>query len=79
MVTDAHSFTVIDVDAKRLQLRQIDESGHEVDRMVITQAGVSWRPAAAWPAAAVDRLEVGATRFSVLIGDDRLAGGSRIT
>jgi hypothetical protein len=37
MVTDVHSFTVIDVDAKRLQLRQIDESGHEVDRIVITK------------------------------------------
>jgi acid phosphatase type 7 len=37
MVTDVHSFTVIEVDAERLQLRQIDETGHEVDRIVITK------------------------------------------
>ncbi len=38
MLTDRHSFTVIDVDAKRLQLRQIDEAGHESDRIVVTKA-----------------------------------------
>ena len=37
MLTDRHSFTVIDVDAKRLQLRQIDEAGHESDRIVVTK------------------------------------------
>lgn len=38
MVTDRHSFTVIELDTAGLHLRQIDESGHEVDRIHVTKA-----------------------------------------
>jgi hypothetical protein len=38
MVTNRHSFTVIDLDAGELRLRQIDEAGHEVDRICVTKA-----------------------------------------
>jgi len=34
MVTDRHSFTVADLDARTLTLRQIDEWGQEIDRAV---------------------------------------------
>jgi hypothetical protein len=35
VVTDRHSFTVIDLDAATLTLRQIDETGTEIDRIRI--------------------------------------------
>jgi acid phosphatase type 7 len=35
VVTDRHSFTVIDLDARTLTLRQIDETGTEIDRIRI--------------------------------------------
>lgn len=38
MVTDRHSITVIDLDARTLTLRQVDEWGGEIDRMVVTKA-----------------------------------------
>ena len=38
MVTDRHSLTVVDLDAKRLVLRQVDEWGGEIDRITITKA-----------------------------------------
>jgi acid phosphatase type 7 len=38
VVTDRHSLTVIDLDAKSLTLRQIDEWGGEVDRVTVTKA-----------------------------------------
>jgi hypothetical protein len=38
MVTDRHSLTVIDLDARRLTLRQVDEWGGEVDHIVVTKA-----------------------------------------
>lgn len=37
MVTDRHSLTVFDVDRRRLILRQIDEWGQEIDRIVVTK------------------------------------------
>jgi len=38
MITDRHSLTVIDLDAHTLTLRQVDEWGGEIDRIVITKA-----------------------------------------
>lgn len=38
MVTDRHSLTVVDLDARTLTLRQVDEWGGEIDRIVITKA-----------------------------------------
>jgi hypothetical protein len=37
-VSDRHSITVFDLDAKSLLMRQIDEWGTEVDRIRITKA-----------------------------------------
>jgi hypothetical protein len=37
-VSDRHSLTVIDMDAKSLQFTQIDELGAEVDRFTVTKA-----------------------------------------
>ncbi|HEY2906842.1 MAG TPA: metallophosphoesterase [Vicinamibacterales bacterium] len=38
MVTDRHSISVFDVDGPRLTMTQIDESGAEIDRFVLTKA-----------------------------------------
>ena len=38
MVTDRHSLTVFDVDGRKLTMTQIDESGQEFDRIVVTKA-----------------------------------------
>jgi predicted MPP superfamily phosphohydrolase len=38
MVTDRHSLTVFDVDGPTLTMSQIDESGQEFDRIVLTKA-----------------------------------------
>ncbi len=35
MFTDLHSFTVIEIDGRTLSLRQLDENGHEVDRIKV--------------------------------------------
>lgn len=37
MKTDRHSFTVFDIDARRLDFRQIDEWGRELDRVRMTK------------------------------------------
>ena len=37
MVSDRHSLTVFDVDGPALLFRQIDESGHEIDRVRVTK------------------------------------------
>ena len=37
-VIDRHSFSVFDVDCTRLTMTQIDESGAEIDRIVVTKA-----------------------------------------
>jgi hypothetical protein len=36
-VSDKHSFTVLDVDAKQLKLRQLDTDGHELDAILLTK------------------------------------------
>jgi predicted phosphodiesterase len=38
-IADRHSFSVVEADSNRLVLRQLDSTGKEVDRMVITKAG----------------------------------------
>ncbi|CAN5488881.1 hypothetical protein BH11ARM2_BH11ARM2_08200 [soil metagenome] len=38
MVTDRHSLTIIDMDARSLTLRQVDEWGQEIDRTVFAKA-----------------------------------------
>ncbi len=38
MVTDRHSLTIVDLDARTLTLRQVDEWGGEIDKIVITKA-----------------------------------------
>ena len=39
MVTDRHSFTVIEIDdGDPLTLAQVDEAGQEIDRLTITKA-----------------------------------------
>jgi hypothetical protein len=38
MFTDRHSFSVIEIDGRTLDLRQIDENGKEVDRVKISAA-----------------------------------------
>ena len=38
LISDRHSLTVVDMDAKSLQFRQIDEWGREIDRFRITKA-----------------------------------------
>ncbi len=38
MVSDRHSLTIVDLDARRLTLRQVDQWGGEVDRIVVTKA-----------------------------------------
>ena len=35
MVSDRHSLTVFDIDGKHLTMKQIDEEGHEVDRITV--------------------------------------------
>ena len=37
LISDRHSLTVVDMDAKSLQFRQIDEWGREIDRFRITK------------------------------------------
>lgn len=37
-VSDRHSLTMFDLDGGRLTMRQIDEWGHEIDRIVVTKA-----------------------------------------
>jgi hypothetical protein len=37
MVTDRHSLSVFDIDGAQLSMRQIDESGSEIDRFVVTK------------------------------------------
>jgi len=37
MKTDRHSLTVFEMDARRLELKQIDEWGREIDRVVFTK------------------------------------------
>jgi len=36
-VSDKHSFTVLDVEAKTLKLRQLDAEGHELDAITLTK------------------------------------------
>ena len=38
MVTDRHSLSVFDVDGPRLVMTQVDETGAEIDRLVVTKA-----------------------------------------
>ncbi len=38
MFTDRHSFTTIEIDGRRLELRQVDENGAEVDRITIAKS-----------------------------------------
>lgn len=38
MFTDLHSFTLVEIDGRSLHLRQLDENGHEVDRITVTAA-----------------------------------------
>ena len=37
MVTDRHPFTVFPVDGWRLTMTQVDEEGHEFDRIIVTK------------------------------------------
>jgi hypothetical protein len=41
MITDRHSFSVFDVEGGRLTLTQIDETGAEIDRVVVTRKRTS--------------------------------------
>ena len=43
LVSDVYSFTVVDVEGLKLTLRQISETGEELDRIVVTKPA---RPAA---------------------------------
>jgi hypothetical protein len=36
-VSDKHSFTVLDVEAKKLKLRQLDAEGRELDAITMTK------------------------------------------
>ena len=36
-ISDKHSFTVVDVDAKQLKLRQLDAEGHELDGITLAR------------------------------------------
>lgn len=38
LVSDRHSLTVVDMDARRLHFRQIDEWGREIDQFVVSKA-----------------------------------------
>jgi hypothetical protein len=38
MVTDRHSLSVFDIEGAQLSMRQVDESGSEIDRFVVTKA-----------------------------------------
>ena len=38
MVTDRHSLSVFDIDGPRVTMTQIDETGEEIDRIVVTKA-----------------------------------------
>jgi hypothetical protein len=38
VISDRHSITVIDMDARSLAIRQIDEWGNEIDRFKIERA-----------------------------------------
>lgn len=37
MVSDRHSLTVFDMDARKLEMRQVDEWGREIDRVTMTK------------------------------------------
>jgi len=39
MVSDRHSLTVFDIDGNSLLMRQIDEFGHEIDRLSVAKKG----------------------------------------
>jgi hypothetical protein len=41
MVTDRHSLTVFDIDGRHLTMAQVDEEGHEFDRISVTKAATS--------------------------------------
>ena len=43
LVSDMYSFTVVDVNGPKLTLRQVSETGEELDRIVVTKPA---RPAA---------------------------------
>jgi hypothetical protein len=47
MVSDVYSFTLVDVDGRRLTMKQISEHGEELDRIVVTKPypGASRPPA----------------------------------
>jgi hypothetical protein len=36
-ISDRHSFTVLDVDAKKLRMRQLDAEGRELDAITLTK------------------------------------------
>jgi hypothetical protein len=38
VVTDRHSFTILDVHHEALTITQVDQWGHDVDRIRITKA-----------------------------------------
>jgi hypothetical protein len=37
LISDRHSFTVVDVDGEKLTARQVSEDGEELDRFTITK------------------------------------------
>ena len=37
LISDKHSFTVLEVDARQLKLRQLDAQGHELDAITLTK------------------------------------------
>jgi acid phosphatase type 7 len=41
MISDRHSFTVFDIERDELVMRQIDEHGNEIDRIVVTKEPTS--------------------------------------
>lgn len=43
LIADIYSFTLVDVDARRLTLRQISETGDELDRIVMTKTAPAVR------------------------------------
>ena len=47
LIADIYSFTVVDIDGGRLTLRQIAETGEELDRLVMTKSGPAARTSAA--------------------------------
>jgi hypothetical protein len=36
-ISDRHSFSIVDLDAKKLVLRQVDEDGKEIDKITVTK------------------------------------------